>query len=286
VHHVTEQALLLPLPVHPRIFRYVAPSMRVARLMARREDVSGATIDVVESGVDLLRFTKVRQPPPKPGRVLVYDDELTPDSGSVNAIRRAADELGMEFALLGRRLGRAVDDPEAHLREFDIVCARSVKALEAVCSGCAVLPIDRDRCGKLIDESSFERTAEAGFVLDEVDGVTASPEFVGQAFSAFSSSSCLRLAARARAAFAFDGHALRMDAVYRAAIEAGRARVDDHDAEQRATSEYLDRIAVMIKDMDQIQKSKGDVPLATASKLVDVSAKLAAIQTDLDKPQW
>ena len=221
-----------------------------------------------------------------PRRVLVYDDEIPPDCGSLGAIRQAASELDMEFAVLGRRMGRAVDNPEAHLCEFDIVCARSVKAVEALCSGCAVLPIDQNGCGRLIDESNFDRALESGFVLNEADAATATREFVIEAFSAFSSGSCLRLATKARAASSFADHALCIDAVYRAAVGAGSAYIEEYGAEERATSDYLERIAMMIKDMDQVQKSKGDVPLSTASKFVEVSARLAAIQTDLDKPQW
>lgn len=286
IHHVTERSLRLPLPTHPRIFRYIAPSTRAARWMGGQEGLAGGAIDIVADGVDLLRFSAVRVPSPTPMRVLIYDDEIEPDCASVHAIRRATDVLGMKLQLLGRRLGRAVDNPEALLPEYDIVCARSVKALEALCSGCAVLPISGSRCGTLTDEDNFDRAREAGFDLDEADGRPVSAELVAEAFSAVSPSSCLSLAARARRESGFDDHAVRIEVAYRAAVESGAAHTVDGPAEQRAVSQYLDRVARMIKNVDQIRKSEGDVPLSTASKFVDVSARLAAIQTDLDKPQW
>jgi hypothetical protein len=287
VHHVVEASSRhVPLPTHPRILCYVAASRSGADWVASQAELPATRVDVILGGVDLLRFSAIREFTAKPTNVLVYDDELEPDSPAVAAVEQAASRLGLETAFLGERFGKISDDPERHLQRFDFVCARSTKAMEALATGCAVLTIGHDCCGPLVDEGNFEVLREADFSSAAGELASASPDHVVKALSAYSAGSCLRLAQMVRAACSFDIHASRIQEVYRVAVAANAGRDEDFDAEQRATSDYLRRIAMMIKEVDQIQKSEGDVPLATASKFLDVAGKLASIQTDLDKPQW
>src|SRR5690606_9279215 len=150
VHHCIGPAWSAALPVHPGIHRYIAPSARVASWVASQQGAEGGPCDVLLNGVDLLRFNTVRQPAPIARRVLIYDDELSSDAPAVAAVERTAGALGLECRAIGARLGRAVDDPETRLPDFDIVCARGAKAVEALASGCAVVTIGWTGCGELV----------------------------------------------------------------------------------------------------------------------------------------
>jgi hypothetical protein len=284
IHHCIGAAWSIAAPVHPRIYRYIAPSLGVAGWLAER-GIPAGRIDALHNAVDLLRFTKIRLPSAQPQRVLVYDDLLLPDSPAVIAIGQAAADLGLQVDLIGRRFGRAIDNPEARLPDYDIVCATGRKAIEALACGCAVVVLGPPTCGELVDEDNFDRLRDADFSAD-VEPPAPSAENVGQAFGRYSAELSTRLTAKVRSICDFSPFAARVEAVYRTAIAMHGGYVEDLDAEQRATADYLQNLSLLIKEMDQAQKMKGDIPLSTASMFLDVSAKLAAIRADLDKPQW
>ena len=285
VHHCIGPAWSIALPVHPRIYRYIAPSPGVAGWIAERGEIPNAEIDVLHNAVDLLRFARVGRHSADPQRLLVYDDELLPDSPVVIAVTQAAADLGLQLEMIGRRLGRAVDNPEARLPDYDIVCARGLKAIEALACGCAVVVVAPGHCGELVDERNFERLRNADFSVD-AESPVVSVDYVKRVFGRHSVETNGRLTSKVRSICDFTPYAARIDTIYRAAIRMHEGHVEDLDAEQRATSAYLYTLSRMIKEIDQQQKAKGDIPLSTASMFLDVSAKLSAIQADLDKPQW
>ena len=117
----------------------------------------------------------------------------------------------------------------------------------------------------------------------DVESAAASAENVRKAFQRYSAELSGRLTAKVRSTCDFSSFVARVDAVYRAAIAMHDGYVEDLGAEQQATSAYLQKLSPLIKQRDYAQMMKGFLP-STASMFLDVSAKLAAIQADLDKP--
>jgi hypothetical protein len=285
VHHCVGSRWSVVLPSHPRIYRYIAPSFVVARWIAGHSEVMAERIAVLNNPIDLQRFATVRQPPERPRKLLVYDHLLRPDSAVVAAIKAAAVPLELEVDLLGRGFGRVVDNPEAYLPRYDIVCAGRRSAIEALSSGCAVVVLAEGKCGEMVVLENFESLRAADFSSDaEASGACA--DKIRREFSRFSAATCVTLAAKIRSSADFSDYAVRLEAVYRAAIAAHVEQAEDLDAEQRAAGAYLYDLARALKEVDPNRKSDRDVPLSAASLFLDVSATLAAIQEELDKPQW
>jgi hypothetical protein len=135
-----------------------------------------------------------------------------------------------------------------------------------------------------VEEGNFDRLREMDFSVSvEVPAISA--EGVRLAFGHYSAEQSARLASKVRLICGFSSFAVGLDAVYRAAIAMHDGYVEDLDAEQRGASAYLQNLSPLIKKMDQPQKTKGVMP-STASTLLDISAKLTAIQFDLNKPYW
>jgi len=105
-------------------------------------------------------------------------------------------------------------------------------------------------------------------------------------FDRYSAETSSTLTATVRSQADFVPFAAHIEACYLNAIAMNADRDPDLVAEQLAVATYLHRLSPMLKEMDQLQKSKGDIPLSTASMFLEVSAMLAAIQSELDKPQW
>ena len=276
IHHCIAPASSIVLPVHPRIHRYVAPSTDVAGRLAG-EGIGEERIDLVGNAVDLQRFARRREPATPPRRVLVYDDELGADSPVVSAIRAAAAARGLSLDHLGRRFGRVIDNPELRLLDYDIVCARGRKAIEALACGCAVMIIAHDRGERLVDRLDVARLRDTDFSVG-ADAPVASADRLAAAFAGYAPESAAAATAEVRSACDFPRLASELEAVYRSAIAMHQGDVAD-------PARYLEKLLPSIKRMEKAQTMAGDVPLSTASMLLGASASLAAIQADLDKPR-
>jgi hypothetical protein len=283
VHHCVGPASRVVLPIHPRIHRYIAPSVGIAKWIMK-QDVAEGRLDILYNPIDPLRFTRVRSPAPRPRQVLIYDDQLRPDSPSVTIVQQAADELGLEFGLIGRHLGRVINNPEVELLDYDIVCASGRAALEAVACGCVVFPIDHTHFGEMIDETNFDLVRQMDFSLDD-EAPSLSKDAVIDAFTGYTASNVAALAAKVRATCDLASYAEKTEAVYQAAITKHEHYVDDIEAELHATSGYLQQLLLLLNTLYKPQPVKGVMP-ATAAMFRDVSVLLSAIQIDLTKPYW
>ncbi len=285
IHHCIGSRWAVVLPVHPRIYRHVVPSADAAHWVAGHPGVAGDRIAILPNPVDLQRFATVRVAPERPQRLLFHDDLVQPDSAAVTAVRAAAGELGLAVDVIGRGVGRVVDNPEALLPGYDIVCAAGRSAIEALATGCAVVIVGAGRCAGMVDPESFDRLHAADF-SPAADAPAATSECLRQALAGYSAAACGTLAARIRPLADITAYAVRLEAIYREAIAAHAAAAEDLDAEQRAAGAYLYDLSFALKEIDPRHKAEKDVPLSAAAMFLDVSARLAAIQADLDKPQW
>jgi hypothetical protein len=284
IHHCLGPPLPVVLPIHPRIYRYVAPSANVASWITNGSGIPAESVSVLHNAVDILRFARVRNPRLRPKRVLVYDDLLLPGAAVVKEIERAAADIDLTVDLIGRRLGRVVDSPEAILPDYDIVCAMGRKAIEAIACGCAVVVLAPGNCGEMLDGLNFERLRDADFSAD----VHAPPaaDRIRREFDRYSGDSCIALSARMRSIADFSTYTSHIESIYLSSIRRHEEYVEQLSTEQQAVSDYLLNLSRMLKDVDQTEKTMRDIPLPTASTLLDVSAKLAHIQAELDEPQW
>jgi hypothetical protein len=153
--------------------------------------------------------------------------------------------------------------------------------LEALACGCAVLIVAPGNGGELVDEGNFADLRDADFCVN-VESPAISAENVKRAFGRYSAELSTRLAAQVRSICRFSAFAGRIDEIFSATIAMHVGYVEDLEAEQRATSVYLQNLASLIKQMDLAQKKP--ILHSTRAMFRDVSAKLAAIQAALDKP--
>jgi phage terminase large subunit-like protein len=163
------------------------------------------------------------------------------------------------------------------------VFASGRSAIEALACGCAVVVLGQAVCGEMVREDNFDRLREADFAAPSN---TMRAESIRAEIGKYSAAACAAIAERIRHEAVFPPYVERLDRIYHAAIAAHEKSPDDFEAEQWAISEYLTKLSPMLKAMDQLQKTEGDAPIATASIWVDIAGKLAALQSAMDKPVW
>ncbi len=263
----------------------MAPSQGVAGWIERQYRIPKSHIDIAPSPVDLQRFRKVREAPQTPRSVLVYDDFHHPDDQLVTAIREAAAAQGLKLALIGRRLGRMVDNPEVQLLAHDVVFAAGRKAVEALASGCGLVTIGEATVGEMVLPAGFHRARADDFTASD-EGPLPTPDRIRNEIGRYSAGACLELAAEVRCLADISPFVRDLEATYRDAIAMNEGPAPDPDAELIAASDYVQSLSRLLKRMDMLQRQRGDVAVSTAAMLFAISARLAAVQAELDKPNW
>lgn len=285
VHHCVGPAASHVLPVHPRLHRYLAPSPAVAQWIEGAGSVAGDRIAIVPSAVDPSRFSLARPAGVRTGKVLIYDDEAIPGAPAVAAMEQAARQLGLAIDLIGAKCGRLVDNPEFRLLDYDIVCATGRHAAEALASGCSVLAVDLPgNRGEIVDADNLVALHGSDFV-PALDAMPLTADHVRDAFDSLGHGRPPALTAEARAILSWSRHVSEIVAAYRSAILLQARSTEDFDLEQRAMSQYLQQLSRILKSVDD-RIARAALPVSSVFRLLDASAKLAAIQADLDKPRF
>ena len=200
------------------------------------------------------------------------------------AIAAATADLGIALDLVGRDLGRLIDDPERRLPDYDIVFASGRKALEALVCGCIVVIADAATCDEMVTVQNFERVRAAGYL--PIGAGPPDVEWVRMQLQGFSGADARQVAEESAPAFRLPRP--------RQANRAELSRCDRENgngeptwvAEQLAVSSYLQELSMMTKTMLWLQTGKGDLPLGDAALFADASASLAAIQASSDRLHW
>ncbi|PTR16483.1 glycosyl transferase family 4 [Nitrosospira sp. Nsp2] len=141
-------------PVHPRIRYYVGMSSVVSERIRFSLGLSDRDVMTIPNWVDLDRFRFVRDPRHKPRKALLYLRSFDRHSWHASQLCQAFEWMGIKLDLwMPQRETRA---PEVVLPQYDIVLASGRSAIEAMASGCAVLPISPSACLDLVDLTNFD----------------------------------------------------------------------------------------------------------------------------------
>lgn len=132
-------------PLHPRILHYVAMCDGLANSIRVEKNLPEAMVSAVPNWVDLNR-TPIRQPRASPPRrVLIFQSQL-PHNRYGDAIRSAAESIGLEVTTSADWTDEQKRNPAQQLSGFDIVFAGGRSAIEAAAAGCAVICVSPESC--------------------------------------------------------------------------------------------------------------------------------------------
>src|SRR5690242_2128405 len=141
-------------PRHPRILYYAGMCSSISKRICLLLSLADQKVHTVPNWVDLGRFRFVRTPAQTPQKALLYLRSFDRNGWHASQLRKGFETMGIKLDLWlpqGDTLA-----PEIVLPEYDIVLASGRSAIEAMASGCAVLPISPSSCLDLIDSSNFD----------------------------------------------------------------------------------------------------------------------------------
>lgn len=145
--------------LHPRIHCYVAISQGIANRWIKGLGIPREKFEIIPNHIDLVRFQQIRKPPEHPQRALLYSNGRFTE-GQISKIRKACEARGIAMEMAGSCVGRQIAEPEKLLPDYDLVFAVGRSALEAIASGCGVIPVFGDMAEEMVLPENMGRLRE------------------------------------------------------------------------------------------------------------------------------
>jgi Glycosyltransferase Family 4 len=266
---------------HPRIYRYLAMSRTLAQRLVVESNISPDDIEVFLNGVELTRFTQVRNLPAQSKRALFFNSRHDAESDTLSAIREATSRNGLELDCIGLPFGRLTDEPEKVLPTYDIVFASGLSAIEALASGCTVVVLGRTSCGPMVQPENFDSLRGANFSI-AANSPPPSVEKIEGELRRYSPQRSALVTARLREEADFSKSVSRLLDIYQCAIEQHRTRPPDPRGESLAISRYLRHIVPLIKMTDNMM-GRNWSSASRASSFEELSARVALLEKEFKK---
>jgi glycosyltransferase involved in cell wall biosynthesis len=204
-------------PKHPRITHYVGMAQAMALWMASVTGRKLGDIVIIPNSVHLGRFQKVRHLPRTPQRALLFGNTFIPGE-SISKLRRACTRCGMTLDLVGAQFGNATSAPQDLLPEYDIVFAIGRSALEALASGCAVVPFTAAGCSAMVHMETLRWYIDRNFTVPE-NVAELTMKLLVQRIRQFEPGRAAAATSAIRLEAGFDRTCERLENLYRQAME-------------------------------------------------------------------
>jgi hypothetical protein len=233
-------------PLHPRIASYLVTCPWMALRIEAESGVDKQQIAIVPNFVNLRRFSRIRRPPVRPKRAVLFGGKDF-SRAQLRELESACASVGLSFDALGRVYGNPVSRPEVALLDYDLVFAIGKCALEALACGCAVIPILPGHAGNIIDPSNFETWSFSNFsprYFTSASQVTA--DWLREELARYSAEAILEVSEKVRRENELCGAVDKLENVYKGAVERFSENPGPHKSEFAA---YLETIASETESM-------------------------------------
>lgn len=149
-------------PVDPRIRYYVVTSARMAPRLSVEKTVPEDRIVTIPNFVELDRFSRVRAPVERWTRAVLYGHGGF-SRAELETLESACADHGLALDKVGYPYDNPRPRPEYFLPDYDLAFAIGRCALEALASGCAVLPIVPQLAGSLVTPDTLDDWTASNF---------------------------------------------------------------------------------------------------------------------------
>jgi len=264
-------------PVHPRIRRYVGMAKVMTDWLAGATGRKPEEVAVVPNSIRLERFQQVRTLGLHPRRALVFGN--TAISGeNLAKLRQACEQRGLTLDLVGATFGTTTVAPQDLLPEYDVVFAVGRCALEALASGCAVIPFSSVGAMPMVLPDTFERHAEINFAVPEtVRPLTV--EFLVQNLEQFDSGRAAEVTRLVRSRLGFEQTCHQFEELYAQVGEEWRVVARPAESEERAAVvTYLEALSSRMGSTDQRYTELLEIKDRTRLRLGKMKTKFDALE--------
>lgn len=272
-------------PAHPRILYYVGMCSSISRRICLLLGLSDQKVTTVPNWVDLGRFRFVRNPAKKPQKALLYLRSFDRNGWHASQLRQAFETLGIKLDLqLPQGDTRA---PEVALPEYDIVLASGRSAIEAMASGCAVLPISPSSCLDLVDPGNFDAYQSQNF-SPKLSGGHFNAHAIMSAISSYDPGGVAAVTSLVRSKCTLEAAVDVLESLYLKTVkefneQCAPPSTRDID-ELYALADYIQSIMPMVRDRERLLVENHDLQQTIAMKEQTIAAVLNCNSMRLTRP--
>jgi hypothetical protein len=272
-------------PVHPRILYYVGMSSVISDRICSSLGLPDQHVMTVPNWVDLDRFRFVRNPPHKPQKALLYLRSFDRNSWHASQLYQAFASMDIKLDLeLPQGETRA---PEVVLCQYDIVLASGRSALEAMASGCAVLPISSSACLDLVDLNNFDLFQSQNF-SPRLNTGQFNAESIAHAISSYDPARVKAVTAAIRSKCTLSAAVDALESLYVRTVEGFRDRYPLPPAgltnELHAMANYIQFLMPMVRDRERLLVENNDIHQVIALKEQTITALHRCNSMRITKP--
>lgn len=272
-------------PVHPRILYYVGMCSVVSDHIRFSLGLPDQNVITVPNWVDLDRFRFVRNPRQKPQNALLYLRSFDRTGWHASQLCNAFESMGIKLDLwLPQGDTRA---PEVMLHEYDIVLASGRSAIEAMASGCAVLPISPSACLDLVDQNNFDLLQSQNF-SPRLNTGHFNAESIINAISSYDPGRISAVTAVVRSKCALDAATDVLESLYVKTAEDFSTQDGLSSArftnELPALAKYIQFIMPMVRDRERLLVENHDVRQIIKVNEETIAALLKSNSMRITKP--
>jgi hypothetical protein len=237
--------------VHPRILYYVGMSSVVSERIRFSLGLSNRDVMTIPNWVDLARFRFVRDPRDRPQKALLYLRSFDRNSWHASQLCQAFKSMDIKLDLwLPQGETRA---PEVALCQYDVALTSGRSAIEAMASGCAVLPISPSACLDLVDLNNFDLFQSQNF-SPRLNTGQFDAEAIAQAISSYDPERVKAVTEFVRSKCTLNAAAEALESLYGRTVEDFRGQYPLPSAgftdELHAMANYIQFLMPMVRDRE------------------------------------
>ncbi len=177
--------------------------------------------------------------------------------------------------------------PEVVLPEYDIVLASGRSAVEAMASGCAVLPISPSSCLDLVDPSNFDLFQSQNF-SPKLSAGHFNAQAIINAISSYDPGRVAAVTATVRSKCALDAAVDVLESLYMKTVKEFSEQCSPpstgHIDELRALTNYIQSIMPMVRDRERLLVENHDLQQVIAMKEQTIGALLGCNSMRITRP--
>jgi hypothetical protein len=202
-------------------------------------------VTFVPNFVNVTRFSEVRRPPQRIQKALLFGGPRLPDD-ELARLEAACASLQIKLDKVGAAYKSHRSRPEVFLQQYDLVFAIGKCALEALATGCAVIPVLPGQAGSIITSASFDEWSYSNFgpryfmSSSQIDEL-----WLRKQIAAYSARDLESVTRRVRSERTLEKAIDKLDAIYREAVETSSLKPDG----EHAFAPYLESLVSHVDEM-------------------------------------
>lgn len=267
-------------PRHPRIYRYLAISDRVAGRVHEHTGIPREAIHLVFNYADPDRFHPRRDAPPaRPANAVIYDRYL--DDAETRTIQSACSAAGIACTRFAD-LNPPVTHPEDLLPRYDLVFAVGKSAIEAMACGAAVILCTGGAMGEHVTGDNVAAWQRRNFTAIG-DHLPVTAERIATQLAHYTPGHAAAATAFIREHATVTAFLRALDTHHNAVLdEAANRPAPDHAAEAAAASQFLEWVNAFLAEQIHTGHLHRDAHAAVQTERNHLRTELRRIAAERD----